>query len=440
MLGGKVTAGISGYGEFENQIKAGKMRALAVSSGERLPGVDVPTLKEQGMDVEVVNWRAVIAGPGITPEHRKTLADTVEKTVKSKEWAELLKARGWDDYYLPGDLRGVPESRADARRRRAEEHRPGQILRTCWRGRPSALPSLDFYPHDCHLRAGSKSTGRTWPSCAVTADRAGARSRSASPPASSITFNRRASAPAIISRRRTLLPASASRGRRSTRLSACSTSRASSCTSRNRGYFVGEAKDVAPDAIGLAEGDEVTEAYFALADDHLRGRIPGQVSESHLGERYRLTRAQLTAVLGRAAQEGWAERRAGYGWAFSPVLSTQESLEQTYRVRLALEPAALLEPGYRLDPDTADRLPQARSGFSPVPSRRTARMRCTSAACASTRRSSAPRATRSFWRPFSASTAFGACFLPVDARPDALPAALPGASEDPRSHRAREER
>ena len=80
------------------------------------------------------------------------------------------------------------------------------------------------------------------------------------------------------------------------------------------------------------------------------------MSESHLRERYRLTRAQLTAVLGRAAEEGWAERRAGYGWAFSPVLSTQESLEQTYRVRLALEPAALLEPGYRLDADTADRL------------------------------------------------------------------------------------
>ena len=91
----------------------------------------------------------------------------------------------------------------------------------------------------------------------------------------------------------------------------------------NRGYFVGAAKDVAPDAIGLAEGDDVTEAYFALADDHLRSRIPGQVSKSHLRERYRLTRAQLTAVLGRAAEEGWAERRAGYGWVFSPVLSTQ---------------------------------------------------------------------------------------------------------------------
>jgi DNA-binding GntR family transcriptional regulator len=124
----------------------------------------------------------------------------------------------------------------------------------------------------------------------------------------------------------------------------------------NRGYFVGEAKDVAPDAIGLAEGDNVSEAYFALAEDHLRGKLPGQVSESYLRERYHLTRSRLTAVLSRVAQEGWAERRAGYGWAFSPVLSTQESLEQTYRVRLALEPAALLEPGYRLHSEMAGRL------------------------------------------------------------------------------------
>src|SRR5215218_4068089 len=122
IVGGKVTAGISGYGEFEGQIKTGKMRALAVSSGQRPQGVDVPTLKEQGIDVEVVNWRAVVAGPSITPEQRKTFADAVEKTVKSKEWAEILKARGWDDYYLPGDQ--------FAAFLKAEQTRVGDVLKS----------------------------------------------------------------------------------------------------------------------------------------------------------------------------------------------------------------------------------------------------------------------------------------------------------------------
>jgi DNA-binding GntR family transcriptional regulator len=54
-------------------------------------------------------------------------------------------------------------------------------------------------------------------------------------------------------------------------------------------------------------------------------------------------------VLGRIAKEGWAERKPGYGWTFSAMLTTPDSLLQSYRLRLALEPAALLEPGYKLD-------------------------------------------------------------------------------------------
>ena len=103
MLGGRVTAGVSGYGEFEGQIKAGKLRVLAVSSPKRLGNApDAPTLKEQGIDLELLNWRSVVAPPDLSAEQTKALVDTVDKMVKSKEWQEILKARGWDDAFLAG--------------------------------------------------------------------------------------------------------------------------------------------------------------------------------------------------------------------------------------------------------------------------------------------------------------------------------------------------
>lgn len=118
---------------------------------------------------------------------------------------------------------------------------------------------------------------------------------------------------------------------------------------KNRGYFLAEGPLPRAEALGLQQArDKVAEAYFKIAEDHLQGALPKQTTEIFLRETYGLTRAELSAVLRRMAEEGWATRRAGYGWSFLPVLTTPESLEQTYRLRLALEPAALLEPGYHL--------------------------------------------------------------------------------------------
>src|SRR5262245_44887251 len=64
ILGAKVTAGISGYAEYEGQIKAGRLRPIGVTSPQRLPGIDVPTFKEQGIDLVLTNWRSVMAPPG----------------------------------------------------------------------------------------------------------------------------------------------------------------------------------------------------------------------------------------------------------------------------------------------------------------------------------------------------------------------------------------
>lgn len=103
ILGGHVTAGISGYGEWEGQIKSGGLRAIAISSAERVPGLDIPTMKEQGVDVVLANWRAVVAPPGIDDAQRKALLAAVDGAVKSEPWKALLAKRNWTDLYLPGD-------------------------------------------------------------------------------------------------------------------------------------------------------------------------------------------------------------------------------------------------------------------------------------------------------------------------------------------------
>jgi len=103
IMGGHVTAGISGLAEFLPQIKSGKLRALAISSDKRVAGVDIPTLKEQGVDVELANWRGVFAAPGITDAQRKELVDVVAKAVKTASWQETLKRNDWTDLFLAGD-------------------------------------------------------------------------------------------------------------------------------------------------------------------------------------------------------------------------------------------------------------------------------------------------------------------------------------------------
>lgn len=122
---------------------------------------------------------------------------------------------------------------------------------------------------------------------------------------------------------------------------------------RNRGYFTArvfsEPLSEVVRALGLEESDIVTSVYFRIADDLLNNELPQEFSEQLIRNRYGLTATQLGAVLGRIASEGWAERKPGYGWVFSTMLTTPGSLLQSYSLRLALEPAALLEPGYRLE-------------------------------------------------------------------------------------------
>lgn len=127
----------------------------------------------------------------------------------------------------------------------------------------------------------------------------------------------------------------------------------------NRGYFV-KAKGRKPDRRGkdkreVVEHKDAPAAYYKLAEDWVRDRIPAEVGELELRDRYGLTKSQLTAVLNRASAEGWIERKAGYGWRLLPVAKTPEALEQIYRFRLIVEPAGLLEPTFKLERSFVER-------------------------------------------------------------------------------------
>lgn len=129
----------------------------------------------------------------------------------------------------------------------------------------------------------------------------------------------------------------------------------------NRGFFVVDHPQ------GLATGSDEVNAleeppeYYRLSEDWLNDRIPAEVTEKYLRERYDLTKLQVIDILNRAAKVGWAEPKPGYGWRFLDVAKTPEALEQIYRVRALIEPAALLESSFDCDLDVLRRLKKEQS-------------------------------------------------------------------------------
>ena len=99
IIGGHVTVGVGGIPEFATQVQSGKLRALAITSGERLEGLDVPTLKEQGVDVAYGTWRGLMGSKKASDAEKKELADTIAKMVETKAWKDNLARYGWIGSY-----------------------------------------------------------------------------------------------------------------------------------------------------------------------------------------------------------------------------------------------------------------------------------------------------------------------------------------------------
>lgn len=105
LLGNKIQVGFSGLGEFESQVQSGELRVLAVSGDERIETAalkNVPTLTESDIDLVFVNWRGVLAPPGIPATRRDQLIEDLVTMHDSPEWKQVLAKNGWIDTFRTG--------------------------------------------------------------------------------------------------------------------------------------------------------------------------------------------------------------------------------------------------------------------------------------------------------------------------------------------------
>lgn len=129
-----------------------------------------------------------------------------------------------------------------------------------------------------------------------------------------------------------------------------------------RGFFLAVPVDEKMQ-LRSAPDRKLDKVYFQIADDRLAGALGNSVSENQLRQLYGLSSAEVRSVLNRILQEGWIERRLGYGWTFSTMLTTSDALMQTYRLRAVLEPAGLREPTFQIATASLDTLEAAERSF-----------------------------------------------------------------------------
>lgn len=145
VLGGQLSAAVSGYAEFAGQIAAGQLRVLAVSAASRVNGIDAPTLRESGIALDLANWRAIVAPPGLSDAEQEALTTRITTLATSRYWQATLEQNGWVDQFLTGPpLRQfllAEQSRIDEVLRRlsaANDRAPAALAVTLT---PSSLPN-----------------------------------------------------------------------------------------------------------------------------------------------------------------------------------------------------------------------------------------------------------------------------------------------------------
>jgi len=107
IVNGTLAAGISGISEFQQFAEQRRIRILGITSAERKEGLDVPTFKEAGYDIELANWRGILGAPGMPDDNYQTWIDRFTQLNESEAWKKVLETQGWDEFFLAGEEFGA---------------------------------------------------------------------------------------------------------------------------------------------------------------------------------------------------------------------------------------------------------------------------------------------------------------------------------------------
>ncbi len=130
-----------------------------------------------------------------------------------------------------------------------------------------------------------------------------------------------------------------------------------------RGYVLKRAvrdQDLVPYAEFAGEDEKLVQR---MAADRCAGALADSVSETDMMKRYGVGRGTLARVLNQMVQDNIIERRNGHGWRFLPAPDATQLSQDSYRFRLLVEPACVLEPTFRLDKARAIRLRQTHAAL-----------------------------------------------------------------------------
>ena len=100
VLGGKAVAGIGGFSTFASDLTSGKLRAVAVSSKRTAYGIR--SAREQGLDVDITNWRAVFTGQAVAAARKAEMVEAVRAAMAYELWKKTLKDSYWESFWLAG--------------------------------------------------------------------------------------------------------------------------------------------------------------------------------------------------------------------------------------------------------------------------------------------------------------------------------------------------